>query len=200
MPGKALLVGSSKISVYNGLACGLISATSITMILLITPSAKVQESAKALQEATSEATQVAPTLRQAVTQLRAEEYSAVVMDQFLMEAEPEESELVLQHIGTAIPVYANFAISGLDRIVRELRAALHRRKREVVVARTAAEQMLRSELKGTVTALLLSCELALQTPDLNAAEAKFRKVYELALEMRTKLGITEGDHAMKATN
>ena len=198
--GKFQQCGIEKIAVYNNLACGLVSATSTIMILLITPSAKVQESAKALEEATSEVTQIAPTLREAVAQLRAEEYSAVVMDHFLMEAEPEESELVLQHIGTAIPVYANFAISGLDRIVRELRAALHRRKREVLVARTAAEQMLRSELKGTVTALLLSCELALQTPDLNAAEAKLRKVYELALEMRIKLGITEGDHAMKATN
>ena len=170
------------------------------MILLITPSAKVQESAKVLEEATSEAMQVAPTLRQAATQLRAEEYSAVVMDQFLMEAEPEESELILQHIGTAIPVYANFAISSIDRIVRELRSALHRRKREVMVARLAAEQMLRNELKGTVTALLLSCELALQAPDLTAMEIKLKKVYELALEMRTKLGITEGDQAMKATN
>src|SRR5262249_15762283 len=134
------------------------------MILLITPSAKLQQSPKDLGEASSEVMQVAPSLHQAAAQLRADEYSAVVLDQFLMEAEPEESELVLQHIGTAIPVYANFAISGLDRIVRELRGALHRRKREVVVARAAAEQMLRSELKGTVTALLLSCELALQTP------------------------------------
>jgi hypothetical protein len=167
------------------------------MILLITPSAKVQECAKALEEATSEALQVAPTLRQAAAQLRAEEYSVVVMDQFLVEAEPEESDLVLQHIGTAIPVYANFAISGVDRIVRELRAALHRRKREVLVARQTAEEMLRNELKGTVTALLLSCEMALQSA---AAESKIRRVYELALELRSKLGIAEGDQAMKAAN
>jgi hypothetical protein len=170
------------------------------MILLITPSAKVQECAKALEEATSEAMQVAPTLRQAATQLRSEEYSVVVLDQFLVEAEPEESDMILQHIGTAIPVYANFAISGMDRIVRELRAALHRRKREVLVARQTAEQMLRNELKGTVTALLLSCEMALQAHDLTSAETKIRRIYELAIEMRTKLGITEGDYAMKAAN
>lgn len=169
------------------------------MILLITPSAKVQECAKVLEEATSEAAQVAGTLRQAASQLRTQEYTAVVMDQSLVEAEPDESELVLQHIGTAIPVYLNFAISGVDRLVRELRAALHRRKLELVIAREAAEQSLRNELKGTVTALLLSCEMAVQAHDLETAETKVRKVYELAMEMRNKLGI-EDDRALKASN
>ena len=143
------------------------------MILLITPSARVRECAKALEEATSEAMQVAPTLRQAATHLRSEEYSVVVLDQFLVEAEPEESDLVLQHIGPAVPVYANFAISGIDRVARELRAAVNRRKREVVVARQSAEQTLRNELKGTLTALMLSCELALQSPDPGTAEERF---------------------------
>src|SRR3954447_15461821 len=135
------------------------------MILLITPSAKVQECTKVLEEATSESMQVAPTLRQAALQLRSEEYSVVVLDQFLVEAEPEESDLVLQHMGPAVPVYANFAISGIERIGRELRAALNRQKREIVVARNSAEQTLRNELKGTLTALMLSCGLALQAPD-----------------------------------
>jgi len=161
------------------------------MILLITPSAKVQECAKALQEATSEPTEVASTLRQAASQLRAREFSAVVVDQSLVESEPDESDLVLQHMGGAIPVYINFAISNLDRVVRELRSALHRRKREVLAARRTAEETLRSELKGTVTALLLSCEMALQAPDLPAAEGKMRKAWELAKEVRTKLGAAE---------
>ena len=170
------------------------------MILLITPSAKVQECTKVLEEATSEALQVAPTLRQAAAQLRAEEYSVVVLDQFLVEAEPEESDLVLQHVGSAVPLYANFAISGIDRVARELRAALNRHKREINVARKSAEQMLRNELKGTLTALMLSCELALQATDPLVVEGKIHQVYEAALEMRRKLGISEDDHALKAAN
>lgn len=158
------------------------------MILLITPSAKVQDCSKALEDATSEATYVAGTLRQAAAQLRAQEYSAVVVDQSLVESEPDESDLVLQHMGSAIPVYVNFAISGIDRVVRELRAALHRRKREVLVARQAAEETLRNELKGPVTALLLSCEMALEASDPQAADAKIRKACELAKEVRTRLG------------
>jgi len=170
------------------------------MILLITPSAKVQECTKVLEEATSEKLQVAPTLRQATAHLRADEYSVVVLDQFLVEAEPEESDLVLQHVGSAVPMYANFAISGIDRVTRELRAALNRHKREINIARQSAEQTLRNELKGTLTALMLSCELALQAPDQATAEGKIRQAYEFALEMRSKLGITENGRALKVAN
>jgi hypothetical protein len=160
------------------------------MILLITPAAMAQGCAQALQEATAETTQVAATLRQAVTLLRAREYSAVVVDQSVLEVEPDESELVLQHIGLAIPVHVNFAISGTKRIVRDLRGALKRHRQEVLVARQQAEQALRNELKGTVTALLLSCEIALRVPNLPPpAEVKLRTVHELAHEARTKLGM-----------
>jgi hypothetical protein len=162
------------------------------MILVVTPSARAEDCAKAIREAAAESVQVAATLRQAATQLRAQEYSAVVIDQSLLEAEPEESEMLLRHIGMAIPVHVNFAISGMERVLRELHAALHRRKREVVVARQAAEQALRNDLKGTVTALLLSCEMALQVPNLPAtAEAKLRAVDKLAQEMRGKLLISK---------
>lgn len=158
------------------------------MILLITPSAKAQECIPALQEVTSEPTHAANSFRQAATLLRAQEYSAVVFDQALLDAEPDESAVMLQHLGTAIPVYVNFAICGTERVVRELRSALQRRKREVAAARLAAEETFRNDLKGNITAMLLSCEMALKTPEMpQAAETKLRAVYEQALELRTKL-------------
>ena len=160
------------------------------MILLITPSARAQDCANALHEATGEVTETADTLRQALTHLRTQEFSAVVIDQSFLETEPDESETVLEHLGMAIPVHINFAISGMERLIREIRAALHRRKKEAVLARQGAQQALRSELKGTVTALLLSCEMALQAPNLEtSAEAKMRTVYKLAQEMRAKLEV-----------
>ena len=61
--------------------------------------------------------------------LRAQEYSAVIIDESLLEREPAESETVLQHIGMAVPIHINFAISGIDRVVRELSAARYRRTR-----------------------------------------------------------------------
>jgi hypothetical protein len=161
------------------------------MILLITSLAKAQDCAKALQEATAEPVQVAATLREAVEQLRANDFSAVVIDQLLQDAEPEDADTILKHMGTAVPVYSNFAISGIERVSRELRSALHRRKRELLIARQEAEQTLRSELKNTITALLLSCEMALDVPNLPLfAETKMQAVDALAKEMRAKLGMS----------
>ncbi|HWY55385.1 MAG TPA: hypothetical protein VNZ03_13025 [Terriglobales bacterium] len=160
------------------------------MILLITSLAKVQDCAKALQEVTGEPVQVAANLREAIAQLEAHEFSAVVLDQLLLDAEPDDVETIFKHVGTAVPVYSNFAISGIERVSRELHSALHRRKRELQRARQEVEQDLRSQLRGTVTALLLSCEIALGVPDLPLlAETKMRAVDALAKEMRTKLGV-----------
>ncbi len=131
---------------------------------------------------------MAPSLRQALTLLRSQEYSAVLFDQTLEETEPDDSQMALERLGLAIPVYMNFAISKADRVVREVRGALQRRKKEVKLARQGAQQALRNELKGSVTALLLSCEMALQVPNLQeAAEAKMRVVYDLVQEVRSKL-------------
>ncbi len=158
------------------------------MLLVITPSAKAQGCAQAIQKVIAEETHVAATLSQAMAQLRAQEFVAVLIDQAFLETEPVESDMVLEHIGTAIPVPVNFAISGMDRIVRELRAALQRHKKEVLLMRQEAQQALRNELKDTITALLLSCEMALQVPHLpGAAEVKMRAVRELAQQVRVKL-------------
>jgi len=74
--------------------------------------------------------------------------------------------------------------------VRELSSARYRRNIEIGISRQFAEQTLRNELKGTMTALLLSCEMALQVTTLPPdAEARIRTAYLLAQEMRTRLGI-----------
>jgi hypothetical protein len=158
------------------------------MILLITPSGRGQECATTLQDATGNETHWAATLQQAVTQLRERFYSAVVIDQFLLETEPDESDQMLEHLGTAFPVYVNFAISGMERLVREVRSALHRRKREETQARRSVQQQLHSEVCETLTALLLSCELAMAVPEIpGAAAEKIRTIDNLARELRLQL-------------
>jgi hypothetical protein len=76
-------------------------------------------------------------LQEGATRLREQTYSAAVIDQFLLETEPEESDQMIEHLGTAFPVYVNFAVTGMDRLLREVRSALHRRKREESAARRA---------------------------------------------------------------
>jgi hypothetical protein len=157
------------------------------MILLVTLSDRASECAAALHEATGEVVAVAESLARATTLLRAECYLAVVLDQYLLETEADEAGTTLEHMGTAILVQVNLAISGMERLVREVRAAVRRRQREEVRARHAAVGKLHSELNGTVTALLLSIELALEAPGLPAAAEKLESVHELVQKLRRQL-------------
>lgn len=158
------------------------------MILLVTASARASECAAALHEVTGERVAVAESLARAATLLRSECYLAVVLDQHLLETEPHEAEATLEHLGTAIAVHVNLAITGMERLVREVRGAVQRRQREEVKARQAAIGKLQSELNGTVTALLLSSELALETQGLpQAATEKLESVHGLVKKLRRQL-------------
>jgi len=160
------------------------------MILLVTPSARGQQFADSLLAATGEETHWAETPQQAATRLREQTYSAAVIDQFLLETEPEESEQMVEHLGTAFPVYINFAVTGTERLVREARTAVHRRKREESAARRAVVEQMRSEMRETLTAMLLSCELAMSVPDLpRPAAEKIRAIDNLARELRLRLQV-----------
>jgi hypothetical protein len=159
------------------------------MILLITPSARGLECAASLKADTGNETHWAESLQQAMVQLREQSYTAVVIDQFLLENEPSESDLVLDHLGTAFPVYLNFAVSGMERLLREVRSALHRRKREETQARRSVEEQFRSEMCESLTVMLLSCELAMSVPNVpTPAAEKIRTIDNLAREMRLRLG------------
>jgi signal transduction histidine kinase len=169
---------------------GVARAIAKDMILLITPSAHGQQCAEGLQAATGEETHWAQDLQEGVTRLREQTYSAAVIDQFLLETEPEESERMIEHLGTAFPVYINFGVTAMERLIREVRSALHRRKREESSARRAVAEQMRSEMRETLTALLLSCELAISVPDIPApAIEKIRSIDHLARELRLRLQV-----------
>jgi hypothetical protein len=57
-----------------------------------------------------------------------------------------------------------------------------------VIAHEEAENWFRGQLNEALTGILLSSQLALRVPTLpQAAEAKMRSVYQLAMEMRSRL-------------
>jgi hypothetical protein len=166
------------------------------MILLVTSSARAPECAAALNQATGERVVVAESLARATMLLRAECYLAVVLDQYLLEAESREAGAALAHLGAAIAVPVNLGISGMERLVREVREAVERRAREEVGARRAVMGRIYGELNGTVTALLLSAELVMKTPGLSpAANEKLQAVHELVQKLRRQL---ETSHATAA--
>ncbi len=158
------------------------------MILLITPSARGQQCADSLNDATGQQTHWAQNLQEAATRLREQTYTAAVIDQFLLETEPDEAEQMIEHLGTAFPVYVNFAVTAMERLVRDVRSALHRRKREESVARRSVQDQMHSEMRETLTALLLSCELAMSVPDVPVPAAeRIRAIDSLARELRLQL-------------
>ena len=158
------------------------------MILLVTGIERRAECAAALEDAMNDSVAIAEGLLQATTLLRRESYSAVVFDEQIAQTEPAEIATAFEHLGTAIPVEVNLAISGRERLVREVRAAVRLRKYEEASARKAAAQSLRGELSGTLTTLLLDCELVLATLDLPAAATeRLAGLRSAALRLRTQL-------------
>jgi hypothetical protein len=169
------------------------------MILIIWNSDKAKECARALEHAMQEPIKVASSLYEGVDCLRSGEYSAVVIDQWITEAEPEPTSVVFDHLGMAVPVFVNFGISGVERILRELRAALSRRGLEAVLARHSARQALRNELKDDVTVLLLSCGVALEEPSLSdSARTRLQKIEELSTNISQKLAMSHEQQAAAA--
>jgi hypothetical protein len=158
------------------------------MILLVTPIERRNECAAALQQATGEPVVIADNLLRATTLLRTNFYTAAVFDQSVAETEPHETDTALGHLGSAIPVQINLAISGTERLVREVSAAIRLRKHEEATAREVAARFLYGELNNTLTTLLLDCELALGTTGLPpAATERLTSVHETAQKLRSQL-------------
>ena len=158
------------------------------MILVVTPNLTSEECSEALRQSTNEEIVSAASLHEATTLLRTDSYLVVVLDEYLLETESDETGTVMRHLGTAIPLLINLALSGGVRLAREVRAALQRRKQEEGAARRAALSALQSELNGTVTSLLLSCELALSVPGVpRPASEQIESVHELVKKLHSQL-------------
>jgi signal transduction histidine kinase len=86
------------------------------------------------------------------------------------------------------------------RLIREIRAALHRREREQALAHRAAAAAIEAELKGTVAGLLLHSQLALNGSDVTSPIAdRLRMVASLAGNLRQQLSApleTRGNTAL----
>jgi DNA-binding NtrC family response regulator len=132
--------------------------------------------------------EVAEGRKAALTALRRHEFEAVIVDETMAECDPAAAEALWERSGLAIPLQINFALSGAARLVREIRAALHRREREQTLAHRAAAQAIENELKTTVAGLLLHSQLALSGPEIPpAVSEKLRVVADLAGSLRQQL-------------
>ena len=139
--------------------------------------------------------EVAEGRKAALGALRRREFAAVVVDETMAECDPAGAEAVWEHAGLAIPLQVNFALSGAARLVREIRAALHRREREQAMARRAAAVAIETELKTTVAGLLLHSQLALSGSEAASPIAdRLRMVADLAGNLRQQLSAPAQTH------
>jgi hypothetical protein len=144
--------------------------------------------ADALSTAVGCPVKVAANQRAGMTELRHRDFSVVVVDDCTAEANPAATEMLWQSLGMAVPVQINFAFHGGSRLAREVQAAIGRREQQQVQAMRAAASLLESELKSTVTGLLLQSQLALAEPEVTPKIAgKLELVAELASSLRRTL-------------
>jgi hypothetical protein len=157
-------------------------------VLIISPMADAPRIADSLASTLGCSVNLAPTHRAGLIALRHHDYSVVVVDDCLAEANPAAAELLWQSFGMAVPVQINFAFSGGARLAREVQAAIGRREQQQVMALRAAAQLLENDLKSTLTGLLLQSQLALAEPELPPRLAgKLELVAELAGTLRRRL-------------
>jgi len=157
-------------------------------ILMVTGIEGAQNCAAVVGAELGMGVEVAEGRKAALAALRSREFLAVVIDETLAECDPAAAEKICEHAGLAIPLQISFAVSGAARLIREIRAALHRREREQMLAHRAAAAAIEAELKTTVAGLLLHSQLALNGGGVPAPVAdRLRVVADLAGTLRRRL-------------
>ena len=157
-------------------------------VLIVTTMPGAEGCARAIAERVEVVVEVAQGRKAGLASLRREEYAVVVVEESLAETDPQWADEMWEAAGLAMPLQVSFAISGCARLGREVKAALTRRDGELEAARRTVTAALESELKSSVTGLLLETELALREPSMSAAlEPKVRHLAELAVAIRERL-------------
>lgn len=157
-------------------------------ILIISGMEGVRNCADVVARQLDRKVEVAEGRRTALDALRRRQFAVVVLDETLAECDPAAAEAIWQRSGLAVPIQINFALSGATRIIREIRAALSRREQEQAVARLAAKEDIATELKNTVTGLVLQSQLALSEGGVPPhIIQRLRVVADLASTLRQQL-------------
>jgi len=157
-------------------------------ILLIAPETTAIPVSNSLRQELDAVVEISANRRSGLASLRRGEYSLVLLDESIAAADSETTDMIYQSANAAPVLEINFAIAGVPRIVRQVRAALNRRAHDQAQARMAAAAALQSELNASLTGLLLESQLALReaTPE---QAPKLRHVIELAGDLRNRLRI-----------
>jgi hypothetical protein len=157
------------------------------MILLISTYQNAPECATLIENATREPLQSVDNIRQALAALRSQEFSAVVIDENLLEANPGSFDSLSQRMSAAMPVVLDMACLKPQRVAKLVHSAVARRKVEYNMAREQAVAELRSELKSDLTGLMISSKLAMESESQKEAGDQLTAVLEIARRIQHRL-------------
>jgi hypothetical protein len=158
------------------------------MIILVTASLRGEECAAAIEQKTHQKTQIARSVNQAITLLHNHEFDVLVLDESFQQIEVGAESLVANHAGMAVPIYVNLSLHGTERVAHEVSRGLQRLLAEKLSCRRTAESLLRNELRGEITSILLNCDLAMrETPLSSRVCQKLQVIHDLTHAMRCKL-------------
>src|SRR3974390_364837 len=96
-------------------------------ILIVSGVEGVRNCAEVVSKQLAMKVEVAEGRRSALALLRLKEFAVVVVDETLAQGDPAAAGALGERSGLAIRLQINFALSGAARVIREIRAALHRR-------------------------------------------------------------------------
>jgi hypothetical protein len=158
------------------------------MILFISPYQNALDCAELIERSTREPVKIVNSIRLALAALHVHEFTTVVADENLLECSPGSADTLVQRMGAAMPVFVDMACLRSERVAKMVDTAYRRRGIEGKIARQQAASELRSELKGEVTGLLLSSEMAIKTPDLPASAAeRLVSILDIAKRIKERL-------------
>src|SRR3954468_24904216 len=158
------------------------------MILFISPYQNAIDCATLIERATHEQVRTVDSIRLALAELRAHEFSAVIADENLLECSPGSAEALVQRMESAIPIFLDMACMRVERIAKFVELAVRRRELQYKAVRERAIAELQSELKSEVTGLLISSEIAMKAPSVSPQlSERLSAVLESAKRIRAKL-------------
>lgn len=158
------------------------------MILLVSPSSKGKQVVREIERTCNAPVWLVLNLDQAEKAMGSNEYSAVVVDQPVLDMEPDAVGFFLQKAGRALPIFVSLTVACPKRVASEVRTALARNDQVAHRARQLARDDLRSELKDIVTGLTLECDLALNLPSVAGdVERRLLRLQNLTGEIRELL-------------
>lgn len=131
-------------------------------ILLIAPATTSDAIIRSVQEELKAPSLTVSSRREGLVILRRQQVSLIVLDDSLSESDPFTADILFQTSGAAPLLEISFSRQSAAKIARQVRSTLSRQRDYQARAERAAKELLKRELRASLSGILLGSELALR--------------------------------------